>query len=173
MLSVRVVAESEVPVLVATFPEDGAAPHNRHLERFARQLHGEITCLAAWENGLPVGYVFLRWPGSPDSTAHARSLACVELADLSVAEHARGRGAGKMLLEAAETIAAARGHDLIGLEVTVGNPFNEAARALYHSQGYRDAGCGVFSSGYTYWDVAGQPHRHEEPHRYMTKRLRG
>jgi GNAT superfamily N-acetyltransferase len=172
MLSVRVVAESELPALVATFPEAGAAPANRHVERFARQLNGEITCLAAWEDGLPVGYLFLRWPGSPDSTVHARSLACVELGDLSVAEHARGRGAGTLLLEAAETIARSRGHNLIGLEVTVDNPFNEAARALYHRQGYRDAGLGIFSSGYTYWDAAGQPHRDEEPHRYMTKRLR-
>jgi GNAT superfamily N-acetyltransferase len=172
MLSVRVVAESEVPVLEATFPEDGAAPINRHLERFARQQHGEITCLVAWEDQTPIGYVFLRWPGSPDATAHARSLGCVELGDLSVAEHARGRGAGRMLLEAAEALTAERGHNLLGLEVTVGNPFNEAARALYDRQGYRDAGFGTFTSGYTYWDAAGQPHRDEEPHRYMTKRLR-
>ena len=172
MLSVRMVVESEVPILVATFPENGAAPNNRHEERFARHVRGEISCLAAWEDGRPVGYAFLRWPGSPDSTEHARSLACVELADLSVAEDARRRGAGTMLLEAAETIAAERGYDLIGLEVTVGNPVNAAARALYHRQGYRDAGCGIFTSGYTYWDLAGRPQRDEEPHRYMTKRLR-
>jgi GNAT superfamily N-acetyltransferase len=83
--------------------------------------------------------VFLRWPGSPDTTAQGRSLNCVELGDLAVAEHARGRGAGRMLLEAAEALAAERGHDLIGLEVTVSNPFNEGARALYQRQGYRDA----------------------------------
>lgn len=172
MLSVRVVSESEVPLLAATFPEDGAAPVNRHLERFGRQQRGEITCLAAWQDEKPIGYVFVRWPGSSDATAQARSLGCVELGDLSVAAHARGRGAGRMLLETAETLAAHRGHDLIGLEVTVANPFNDAARALYHRQGYRDAGLGTFMSGYTYWDAAGQPHRDEELYRYLTKRLR-
>jgi GNAT superfamily N-acetyltransferase len=172
MESVRVVAEAEVAVLVATFPEDGAAPFNRHVERFARQQRGEITCLAAWDAQTPIGYVFLRWPGSPDVTAQGRSLGCVELGDLSVAEPARGRGVGRRLLETAEALAAERGHDLIGLEVTVSNPFNEVARALYHLQGYRDSGLGTFISGYTYWDSAGLPHRDEEPHCYMTKRLR-
>jgi ribosomal protein S18 acetylase RimI-like enzyme len=172
MVSVRVVVESEVPVLAATFPEDGAAPVNRHVERFAQQKRGEITCLTAWDAQTPIGYVFLRWPGTPGGTSQARSLGCVELGDLSVAEQARGRGVGRMLLEAAEALAAERGHDLIGLEVTVDNPFNDAARALYHRHGYRDSGFGTFISGYTYWDSAGQPHRDEEPHRYMTKRLR-
>jgi ribosomal protein S18 acetylase RimI-like enzyme len=106
-------------------------------------------------------------------TAQGRSLNCVELGDLAVAEHARGRGAGGMLLEAAEAVAAERGQHLIGLEVTVSNPFNEDARALYHRQGYRDAGFAPFISGYTYWDETGQPHRDEELHRYLTKQLRG
>jgi GNAT superfamily N-acetyltransferase len=172
MFGVRVVTEAEVPVLVATFPEDGAAPTNRHIDRFARQQRGEITCLAAWDGRLPIGYVFLRWPGSPDATEQARSLGCVELGDLSVAEHARRRGAGRMLLEAAEALATRRGYDVLGLEVTESNPFNDAARALYRRLGYRDAGFGTFISGYTYWDADGQPHRDEEPHRYMTKRLR-
>jgi GNAT superfamily N-acetyltransferase len=167
-----VVAETDVAVLAATFPGDRAAPFNRHVERFARQERGEITCLAAWDGQTPVGYVFLRWPGSPDATEQGRSLGCVEIGDLSVAEPARGCGVGRRLLETAEMLAAERGYDFIGLEVTVSNPFNEAARALYHRQGYRDSGLGAFISGYTYWDKAGQPHRDEEPHCYMTRRLR-
>jgi GNAT superfamily N-acetyltransferase len=172
MLSVRVVVESEVDTLAAVFPEKGLTPINRHVERFARHRRGEITCLAAWEDVVPIGYVFLRWPGSSDATAQARSLACVELGDLAVTEGARGRGVGRMLLETAEALAVERGHHLIGLEVTVDNPFNEVARALYHRHGYRDAGFGIFVSGYTYWDSAGQPHRDEEPYRYLTKSLR-
>jgi hypothetical protein len=91
MLSVRVIVESEVDTLAAVFPEKGLTPINRHVDRFARQRRGEITCLAAWEDGVPVGYVFLRWPGSSDATVQARSLACVELGDLAVAEQARER----------------------------------------------------------------------------------
>jgi GNAT superfamily N-acetyltransferase len=172
MLNVRVMAESDVPVLVAAFPEGGAAPANRHAERLVRQQSGEITCLVAWDDQIPVGYVFLRWPGSSGATVQGRSLGCVELGDLSVVASARRRGAGRMLLEAAEALAAERGHDLIGLEVATSNPFNEAARALYERLGYRDAGLDTFTSGYTYWDAGGRPHRDEEPHLYMTKRLR-
>jgi ribosomal protein S18 acetylase RimI-like enzyme len=89
-----------------------------------------------------------------------------------VAVRARGRGVGSRLLERAEALAVERGYDLVGLEVTVDNPFNEAARALYQRRGYCDSGLGTFISGYTYWDGAGQPRRDEEPHRYLTKRLR-
>jgi len=171
MLSVRVVAAPDVAKLVAAFPEDGAAPTSRHADRFERQQRGEITALAAWDDQTPVGYLFLRWPGAVDATAQCRSLGCAELADLTVAALARRRGAGRMLLDTAEALAAERGYDRLGLEVTVDNPFNDAARALYRRQGYRDAGFGVFTSGYTYWDAAGRPHRDEEPHCYLAKRL--
>ncbi|MDB4970095.1 MAG: hypothetical protein JWN44_5784 [Myxococcales bacterium] len=67
-------------------------------------------------------------------------------------------------MEAAESLAAGRGLTLIGLEVTLNNPSNGVARALYHRLGYRDSGLGNFISGYTYWDSAGVPKRDEELH---------
>ena len=172
MVRVRVVVEAEVPILVAAFPEKGAAPFNRHAERFAWQQRGDVTCLVAWQDETPVGHVFLRWPGGQGGlTVQACALGCVEVGDLSVVEQARGRGTGRTLMEAAQALAAARGHALIGLEVTVNNPHEQVARALYQRLGYRDAGCGEFISGYTYWDAAGTPHRDEHLHRYLTRQL--
>jgi GNAT superfamily N-acetyltransferase len=171
MLEVRVLTESEVPALVTAFPEQGAAPASRHVERFARQGRGEITYLVAWEDARPIGYVFLRWPGYPGVTAQGRALGCVELADLFVADQARRRGVGSSLLDRAERLVSSHGHAQVGLEVTVGNPFNETARRLYHRRGYHESGLGTFVSGYTYWDSAGMPHRDEEPYVYLVKEL--
>jgi GNAT superfamily N-acetyltransferase len=172
IVRVQVLAQSELPLLVATFPEKGAAPSNRHVERFAQQQRGDVICLVTWEDQVPIGYVFLRWPGGQGGlTAQALALGCAEIADLSVAEQARGRGAGRKLMEAAEALAAGRGHNLVGLEVTASNPSEDLARVLYHRLGYRDAGFGEFISGYTYWDAAGQPHRDGHLYRYLIKRL--
>jgi GNAT superfamily N-acetyltransferase len=172
MILVRVLEEADVAKLVAAFPEP-TRPVNRHIERFALQQSGDITCLAAWDADRPIGYVFARWPGCNGGlTAQAITLGCVELGDLFVAEDARGSGAGRALMEAAEALVAARGYALVGGEVTVANPHTDVARGLYERMGYRDAGLGEFVSGYTYWDANGAQHRDEERYRYITKRLR-
>jgi GNAT superfamily N-acetyltransferase len=168
----RIVEETDLAIIVDTFPETGAAPVNRHLERFRWQQEGAITCLVAWDAATPVGYVYVRWPaGGGDLTSQALTLGCPELGDLFVAEHARGRGIGRKLVETAESIVAARGLTQVGLEVTTDNPHNAVARALYARLGYRDAGFGEFISGYTYWDADGAPQRDEELHRYLVKQL--
>ena len=172
MSSVRIVEDTDLAILISTFPETGAAPVNRHLARFQWQQEGAVTCLAAWDGATPVGYVFVRWPGGGgDLTEQALALGCPELGDLFVVEHARGRGVGRDLVETAESIVATRGLSQLGLEVTTANPHTAAARALYERLGYRDAGFGDFISGYTYWDATGAPHRDEELHRYLVKQL--
>ncbi|HEY5950230.1 MAG TPA: GNAT family N-acetyltransferase [Kofleriaceae bacterium] len=172
MSSVRIVEETDLAILLATFPETGAAPVNRHLEQFRLQQEGAVTNLVAWDGATPIGYVFVRWPGGDCGlTNQALTLGCPELADLFVVEHARGRGIGRKLVETAEAIIATRGFPQVGLEVTAANPNTAVARALYERLGYRDAGFGDFISGYTYWDAAGEPHRDEELYRYLVKQL--
>ena len=172
MSSVRIVEDTDLAIIISTFPERGAAPVNRHLAQFRLQQEGAVTCLVAWDGATPVGYVFVRWPGGGGGlTRQALALGCPELSDLFVAEHARGRGIGRTLVETAESIVAARGLSRVGLEVTTANPHTAVARALYERLGYRDAGFGDFISGYTYWDATGAPHRDEELHRYLVKQL--
>ncbi len=103
--------------------------------------------------------------------SHARAAGCAELEDLFVAEHARRGGAGTLLVGAAERLAREHGERALGLEVTVANLHNDAARRLYERLGYGDAGLGEFVSGYPYWDADGVEHRDEELHRYLVKRL--
>jgi ribosomal protein S18 acetylase RimI-like enzyme len=169
--SVRIVDETDLAILIDTFPEKGAAPVNRHLEQFRLQQEGSVTCLAAWDAATPVGYVQVRWSTGGGLTHQALTLGCPELCDLFVVEHARGRGVGRKLVETAESIVATRGFARVGLEVTTDNPHNAVARALYARLGYRDAGFGEFISGYTYWDATGAPQRDEELHRYLVKPL--
>jgi len=172
MSSVRIVEETDLAIIIQTFPEKGAVPVNRHLEQFRLQQEGAVTCLMAWDAATPIGYVFVRWPtGGGELSNQALTLGCPELGDLFVVEHAQGRGIGRKLVETAESIVAARGFAQLGLEVTTDNPHNAAARALYARLGYRDAGFGEFISGYTYWDATGATQRDEELHRYLVKRL--
>ncbi|HEU5059366.1 MAG TPA: GNAT family N-acetyltransferase [Kofleriaceae bacterium] len=168
----RIVEEADLAIVISTFPEKGAAPENRHLAQFRLQQEGAVTCLVAWDGATPVGYVHVRWPGDDGGlSSQALTLGCPELGDLFVAEHARGRGIGRTLVETAESIVASRGFPQVGLEVAATNPNTAVARALYERLGYRDAGFGDFISGYTYWDATGAPHRDEELYRYLVKQL--
>lgn len=54
--------------------------------------------------------------------------------DIEVAEEARGRGYGRALLEAVEELVRAEGVAAIGLNVF---GYNDVARGLYESAGYR------------------------------------
>ena len=126
----------------------------------------------AWDNKRPIGYMFIRWPGRNGGlTNQVVVLGCVEFGDLFVAEQARKGGVGRALMESAEALTTVAGYDLVGFEVTAANPYNVAARRLCGRMGYKDAGFGEFVSGYTYWDVNGNPQRDEEPHRYLALQL--
>ncbi len=131
-----------------------------------------MTSLAAWNGDQPVGYCAVRWRvAGGEASIHALMLECAELADVFVAVTWRRRGAGRLLVEAAELLARQRGERTLGLEVTVANPENAAARRLYETLGYQDAGLGEFDAGYSYFLPDGTAHRDEERHRYLIKRL--
>lgn len=169
---IRVVSEADAARLADAFPEPPGTPENRHLARLALQEQGILTAFAAWDEDQPVGYCHVRWrvPGGEISD-HALALGCAELGDVFVVEAARGRGVGQQLVEEAERYAKERGEAGLGLEVTVANPNNEAARRLYAKLGYHDAGIGEFISGYSYFLPDGAKCRDEEPHCYLVKQL--
>jgi GNAT superfamily N-acetyltransferase len=92
------------------------------------RLDGVQTYLVAWEGGRPVGHAHVAWEGG-----HAGA---PEIQDMYVLPERRGRGVGAALVEAAERLAAARGHRRISLSVGEASE----ARRLYERLGYRDAG---------------------------------
>jgi ribosomal protein S18 acetylase RimI-like enzyme len=167
---IRPLAEADVAALEERFPESGA-PSSRHRERWVLQRQGAGTYLVAWRGADPVGWVFLHRPGSERATAHARRLGAGEIQDLWVPDEFRGRGYGRSLLEAVERLAHDAGWHVVGLEVTVSNPHNDVARAMYARHGYKDAGLGEFESGYYWWTESGERHWDGEPHRYLVKSL--
>ena len=170
---VRLCDDDDLAALAAAYREPPGTPHNRHLRRLVEQREGRLQCLAAWDGEAPVGWCLLRRPDADPGAdlVHARTAGCAELEDLFVAEHARRRGAATLLVAAVEQLARDQGERALGLEVTLANPDNEAARRLYDRLGYQDAGLGEFVSGYSYWDADGVEHRDEELHRYLVKRL--
>lgn len=137
------------------------------------QGRGESVYLVAWDGERPIGWVLVHRPGSREASAHARQLSVAEIVDLQVAPPFQGHGHGSSLLAAAEQVARDGRCMLIGLEVTVSNPHNDVARAMYERHGYRDSGLGEFESGYFYWTESGERRWDGEPHRFLIKSLRG
>jgi ribosomal protein S18 acetylase RimI-like enzyme len=167
---IRRMTKADLATLEERYPEPGA-PSSRHRERWKLQRHGTGTYLIGWRGADPVGWVFLHRPGSKRAPAHARRLGAGEIEDLWVADAFRGQGYGRSLLEAAERLVRDAGWPLVGLEVTVSNPHNDVARAMYARHGFHDAGVGEFESGYYWWTEFGERFWDGEPHRYLVKSL--
>lgn len=170
LVAIRTLEERDIRQLEHAYPEPGA-PVSRHRTRWEHQERNEGVYLVAWLDGHPIGWVVVYRPGSREASKHSRSLAVAEIVDLSVAEEFRGRGYGSSLLEAAERLARDAGWTTIGLAVTVSNPHNDVARAMYERHGYRDAGLGAFEDGYDYWTETGERRWDGEPHRFLIKSL--
>lgn len=91
----------------------------------ARLGQGDGFYIVAWEVNEPIGHARLALTDPP------------ELQDVEVRPMHRRRGVGSALTLAAEREAAARGAGRLRLTVSIDD---EAAQALYHGLGYRDAG---------------------------------
>lgn len=167
---IRPVAHTDVDRLDDAYPERGR-PGSRHAERSDLQEREEGVYLVAWRGDHPIGWVFVYRPGSSDASEQARRLDCAEIVDLQVNPQCRGQGHGASLLATAERLAQDAGWALIGLEVTVSNPYNDVARGMYERHGYQDSGLGEYESGYFYWTASGERHWDGEPHRFLIKSL--
>jgi GNAT superfamily N-acetyltransferase len=114
-VEVRELASAEIG------PVDAALPLSR--------LDVAQTYLVAWQGDEPVGHAHIAWNGT--------RLGVPEIQDVFVAADRRRRGVAARLMDAAERLAAERGHT----RITVGHGIaNEPARLLYERLGYRDAG---------------------------------
>jgi GNAT superfamily N-acetyltransferase len=169
---IRPVAEADLDRLDGAYPEPGR-PTSRHRDRWDLQERGEGVYLVCWDANTPIGWVFVYRPDSREVSEQAQRLDCAEVLDLQVDQQFRGQGHGSSLLAAAERLAHDAGWQLIGLEVTVANPHNDFARAMYERHGYRDAGLGAYQSGYFYWTESGERRWDGEPHRFLIKSLIG
>ena len=87
------------------------------------------TYLVAWEADEPIGQAHVAWART--------KLGVPEIQDVFVPETRRRQGVATALALAAERVAAERGHARVSLSY---GRDNDAARLLYESLGYRDAG---------------------------------
>jgi GNAT superfamily N-acetyltransferase len=99
------------------------------LSRLDTWLAGGTTYLVAWDGATPVGHAHLAWTDT--------ELGVPELQDVHVTPERRREGFAAALTEAAERLAAERGHGRLSLSVGIAN---DAARQLYAKLGYADAG---------------------------------
>jgi GNAT superfamily N-acetyltransferase len=159
----------DADLLEATLPRDHPGTHRK---RIAMQDRGEAAYLVAWDGDAPVGIVLVTWSGATEAQvrAHVDTAACPESMDLHVAKDRRHEGIGSALMGEAERLAAERGFSRIGLGV---GTWNEGARALYESRGYREAGVPRYEIGDSGVNEDGEPWSWSETIVYLVKELRG
>jgi GNAT superfamily N-acetyltransferase len=112
--AIRVLSDDEIAAVDAVLP--------------LSRLDSVQTYLVAWDGDEPVGHAHVAWEGGHVGEP--------EIQDMYVLPARRGQGIGAALVEAAERLAAERGHERMSLSV------GEAAEArrLYERLGYVDAG---------------------------------
>jgi GNAT superfamily N-acetyltransferase len=100
------------------------------LSRLDQHDRDGSTYLVAWDGADPVGHAHIAW--------EATTAGVPELQDVYVLPERRREGIARRLTLAAEDEVRRRGFGTISLSVSAEG--NEAARSLYESLGYRDAG---------------------------------
>ena len=165
MPAIRPLAEEELPLL-EQFPSGGL--REKHPGRLPCQASGEAVYLVAWDGGLPVGHLLLKWGGAGAEPMASRLRDCPDVEDFTVRPEYRSRGVGTRLLDMAEGLARERGFARIGLSVGLENT---RARALYERRGYADAGLGEHTVRWPYIDREGQRQWGEERCVYLVKAL--
>lgn len=168
MIEIREATAADLPALEDVL---GGRDAFRHRPRLMLQDAGRASYLVAFEDGMPVGHLLLKWGGGTDVVVweHLDVATCPEVEDLRVREDRRREGIGSALMAAAEARARASGYPRIGLGVGAGN---EGARALYERRGYRDAGVPRYDVADPAVDADGDPSSRRETVLYLVKPLR-
>jgi Acetyltransferases len=130
------------------------------LSRLDQHRRDGSTYLIAWDGDDPVGHAHLAWDGT-----HA---GVPEIQDVFVLPERRRQGIATHLTLAAEDEARARGFDRISLSVSAEK--NDAARRLYESLGYEDAGLELVRVLGTIM-LRGEPFHVDDTLFYMSKNL--
>jgi GNAT superfamily N-acetyltransferase len=137
-----------------------------HPVRAAAHESGAATFLVAWLEGMPAGYLLLKWTGADERVVHRLIGDCPELNGITVAPALQSHGIGTQLIRKAETLVRARGIARVGLAVGLAN---SRARSLYERLGYSSWDHGSFEVS---WEAPDHPMgRESETCVYMLKEL--
>ena len=147
---IRPYAEADRPAIVRLHTElqtyerafrpsraSGAAVSEAQVAEYEAMLADEDAALfVAEEDGAPIGYAVCL----AEAEAIEYDPSQVYVQDIIVTETARGRGAGRALMNAVRAFADERGIGRLDLQVLVGN---EAARGFYEALGFEVAYLGL------------------------------
>jgi GNAT superfamily N-acetyltransferase len=139
-----------------------------HRRRFGLQQVGKLVFLVAWWEDLPVGQVLLNWMGGDSSGVPPQIRELPEVSSLFVSKSYRRIGVASQLLDVAEHMTYAHGHDQIGLCVA---ETNRGAQRLYIQRGYRDRGWPPYLASGSYVAQSGERRNWEEMRVYWVKAL--
>jgi len=133
----------------------------------ARQSDGQATYLVAWRDEEPLGSGMLQWTGCVGPSARCAFPGAVELNHLQVRPHLRGQGVERLLIGAAEALAAQGGRNQLAVGVS---DENRDAERLYVRLGYRPTG--VFDvTEYDWADDDGVVHHEIERDQLLVKEI--
>ncbi len=164
---IRVVTPDSLALLDEHLGNSGIP--DMHQQRFKVQMDGEGLYLAAWRDGVPVGYVLLHFKHPPHHRSYERHPECAYVEALDVRAQDRRRGIAFALMERAESLARSGGVPTIGLSVGVDNA---AARNLYRKLGYLPSDAPDYPVTWTYLDPeTGEPKEEGETCSFWMKPL--
>lgn len=115
---------------------------NRFPGRVSDAAAGKCAALVAEADGLPIGYVHVYWE-SDEGPFAGTGVPCIE--DFGVLMKYRRHGAGTLLMDIAEKLAAARS-ERVWLAVGLHHWYGPAQR-MYGKRGYVPDGTGVWYKG--------------------------
>ena len=139
-----------------------------HRGRLRLQDQGRCAYMIAWRDSIPVAHGMVLWGGPVGSPRQHLPTQCPYIEDLWVAPDMRSQGVGSLLVGELESMAAERGHDLIGLSVGIENV---RGIALYTRLGYRALKIRNFTLSGTVVNVDGDISFWSEDCQYMRKPL--
>lgn len=145
-----------------------AIPDRYHQKRFEAQQAGKSNYLIAWQDGVPVGHVDVKW--EPESQIVKELVpGCPELNGLSVwPPEKRSQGIGSELIVCAERLVKEKGYLKVGLGVDADN---EKAKSLYVRLGYKVWSHGIYHDQWTEEGADGTKKVHDDECLFLVKEL--
>lgn len=130
-IEIKLCSEADLALLNKSIPAPGY-----HEKRFAEQEAGKSSYLIAWQNGVPVGHLNLKWKGSDQPDVSKFIPGIPELNAIGVwPPEKRSQGIGRQLIDKAEAMVKGKGYKQVALAVGLDNP---RAKELYGKLGYKD-----------------------------------
>ncbi|MDA0708950.1 MAG: GNAT family N-acetyltransferase [bacterium] len=161
---IRPLEEAELPRF-ESFPFGSMDTHKR---RFGMQVSGKLVFLVAWQMDRPVGQVLLNWVGGDGSGVPPQVREWPEVSSLFVTPAYRRKGIASQMLDMAEQMTYAHGHNHVGLCVAEAN---RSAQILYARRGYRDIGWPPYLARGFFTNEKGQRCTWEESRGFLLKQL--